>query len=719
MYLVFGKHKIRGDQPQRSRDKFSQPSLLKMRKRFLEELETFRQSIAVAQERHLSAQQQFKERLRSSLHEHNVEQDLVERLFADAVGPHDDVAERLASLSLSSTTSGPTDSFISNWQQSGELLATLKESATGALKEVLNTIERKRLSLELVTARECHELSHSDKADIVQTLLRCLEELDMVSTRRDSTVVLQLLRDIKRIASDSDTAFPLVICTIEDKVSSRQALTRTQVKLLRANMAERLPDVLRLLENKLCALDIMPLETKDSDEDHEVGMEAEAEGDCTPLSALTADEAVQLLIHHGCCVDLHDRVSALSNVVVNGTFLNNIDCVEALLELEGSDSGIRRTQLNVVLRRLYATQTNGVSESTLSVIRADIQARGRGRVSKAKRDHRKAKNDSSPPPPAVAPAAASESVAGTKPPPPPPATSSSTFKATNDTLPGAVVLWCTDRPKALQRYGHISAWDTSEVTSMKLLFHDRKEFNDNISAWDVSKVTDMSGMFRGASSFNQPLNNWDVRRVTLMGSMFSGASAFNRSLNHWSVGKVTDMGNMFWSASKFNQPLDSWDVRRVTSMTNMFALAEVFDQSLQSWDVGSVTNISHMFMHARAFNQPLDGWNVHNVYNLASVFYGATAFNQPLNSWNTRSVTHISHMFCEASSFNQPLDQWDTRNITTMERMFCKAHAFNQPIGNWNVTNVSNMNDMFDGATRFSYLSELKQKWPQLTSRKK
>ena len=44
-------------------------------------------------------------------------------------------------------------------------------------------------------------------------------------------------------------------------------------------------------------------------------------------------------------------------------------------------------------------------------------------------------------------------------------------------------------------------------------------FNGDLSAWDTSNVTTMRTMFR-RSDFNQPLNDWDVSNVTDMYEMF-------------------------------------------------------------------------------------------------------------------------------------------------------------------------------------------------------
>ena len=76
---------------------------------------------------------------------------------------------------------------------------------------------------------------------------------------------------------------------------------------------------------------------------------------------------------------------------------------------------------------------------------------------------------------------------------------------TNATIQEAVNLWCADRPAALVRFGPIADWDTSRVTSMRELFKEKEEFNDDISRWNVGAVMDMEGMFDSASAC--PISN--------------------------------------------------------------------------------------------------------------------------------------------------------------------------------------------------------------------
>ena len=87
-------------------------------------------------------------------------------------------------------------------------------------------------------------------------------------------------------------------------------------------------------------------------------------------------------------------------------------------------------------------------------------------------------------------------------------------------LQEAVNLWCINKEEALNKYGHISNWDTSLIIDKSELFKNKKYFNDNINNWDVSIVINMNGMFYSARLFNKPLDSWDVSSVTNMSEMF-------------------------------------------------------------------------------------------------------------------------------------------------------------------------------------------------------
>ena len=104
---------------------------------------------------------------------------------------------------------------------------------------------------------------------------------------------------------------------------------------------------------------------------------------------------------------------------------------------------------------------------------------------------------------------------------------------TNKQLNNAVDSWCNNKKKALEKYGAINTWNTSNITSMKNLFNNKINFNDNISNWDTSRVTNMEDMFCGCNSFNQSLNNWNTINVTNMRNMFNGCSSYSYPLFSW------------------------------------------------------------------------------------------------------------------------------------------------------------------------------------------
>ena len=118
---------------------------------------------------------------------------------------------------------------------------------------------------------------------------------------------------------------------------------------------------------------------------------------------------------------------------------------------------------------------------------------------------------------------------------------------TTSNIDYAVYSWITSRSWAESTYGHISTWDTSQVTNMDNLFninyrYNARWFNDDISAWDVSRVTNMYKMFYYAYDFNQDLNGWNILAVRSMYYMFYRAYDFNQNLG-WCVGTSVSTGS--------------------------------------------------------------------------------------------------------------------------------------------------------------------------------
>ena len=194
----------------------------------------------------------------------------------------------------------------------------------------------------------------------------------------------------------------------------------------------------------------------------------------------------------------------------------------------------------------------------------------------------------------------------------------------------AVAAWFSDATAAAEAtYGHISTWETAQVTDMSKLFFRARTFDEDISAWDTSGATTMKFMFDGASSFNRPVGGWRVDRVRSMASMFGGANAFNQPIGNWSVGAVTNMNGMFEDAPAFNQDIGGWQISSVIEMKKMFYGASSFDQDMGDWAVHSVTEMGWMFHSATAFNQDLGDWRIDNVQLMGAQYVRARLRLQP------------------------------------------------------------------------------------------
>ena len=109
---------------------------------------------------------------------------------------------------------------------------------------------------------------------------------------------------------------------------------------------------------------------------------------------------------------------------------------------------------------------------------------------------------------------------------------------TNANIHDAVRAWLADEANATSVYGHISNWDTSEVTNMDSLFCSDSEscvgknkssaaaFNSNISSWNVGKVTSMR-----TSKLKNTFTVITFQILTLFKVFL--VARFNRDLSNW------------------------------------------------------------------------------------------------------------------------------------------------------------------------------------------
>ena len=247
-----------------------------------------------------------------------------------------------------------------------------------------------------------------------------------------------------------------------------------------------------------------------------------------------------------------------------------------------------------------------------------------------------------------------------------------TARAALDT---AVAAWFSDATSAEDTYGHISTWDTSQVTDFTELFLNKMDFNEDLTHWDVSSATTFSGMFNQARSFNQDIRNWDVSSADDMNTMFYYAMVFNQDIGDWDVSSAANMNSMFSGAEAFNQDIGDWKTSSVTRMDTMFSNADAFDQDIGDWDVSIVTDMYGMFDRAGAFNQDISTWNVSSVTRMERMFHDASSFNpSPAAAW-----------------------AWEVSNVGDMDKMFDGASSFNQDISNWNTSSGVSDSNMYVG----------------------
>lgn len=285
------------------------------------------------------------------------------------------------------------------------------------------------------------------------------------------------------------------------------------------------------------------------------------------------------------------------------------------------------------------------------------------------------------------------------------------------TLREAVNFWLGNKDEAEQKYGHISTWNTGQVTNMHGLFRGAFDFDDDIAMWDTSNVTDMSFMFYEARIFNRSIGRWDTSNVTNMSFMFYDARIFDQYIGSWQVGRVQNMRYMFAHALSFDQDIGGWDVSSVINMSAMFlgpptselddALERYHTKLMESdddvpppllmventFDVSPIVrhrdilniafNTSQRSTESMSFNQYIGPWDVHNVRKFVSMFENAINFDQDLDSWDIGNATDTAYMFFGAIQFNGKLESWNVRNVINMDSMFKYAFAFDQYLGHW------------------------------------
>lgn len=98
----------------------------------------------------------------------------------------------------------------------------------------------------------------------------------------------------------------------------------------------------------------------------------------------------------------------------------------------------------------------------------------------------------------------------------------------------------------------LSSWNTSSLTSMRLIFGNNKVFNSPVF-WVSALVENMAGAFFNAISFNQSIGDWDTSECDDMKSLFFNATKFQELLC-WRLDNTVEVDDMFCgSLAGFNE----------------------------------------------------------------------------------------------------------------------------------------------------------------------
>lgn len=218
----------------------------------------------------------------------------------------------------------------------------------------------------------------------------------------------------------------------------------------------------------------------------------------------------------------------------------------------------------------------------------------------------------------------------------------------------------------------------SNIGSLKAVFRNCVNFNEDLSGWDTSSIVETDELFYGCSSLDQDLSRWVMSNVLSARAMFQGASSFNSDLSGWDVSRIRDFSYMFYGCSSFTSNLNTWTIRNDTdvNMRAMFASATAFNSPLDNWDTRWVTNMAEMFWGAMSFNQDIGNWNTIRVSTMNSMFRAAIAFDQDIGSWRVGSVLNMGRMFQDATTFNQDISRWCVSQITATPTDFDADSGF-------------------------------------------
>ena len=241
-------------------------------------------------------------------------------------------------------------------------------------------------------------------------------------------------------------------------------------------------------------------------------------------------------------------------------------------------------------------------------------------------------------------------------------------------------MWINTEAAARKVYCALPGWDVSEVTSLRVVFHDEARFDSDLSRWTVFNVTSLYGTFAGAAAFRGVgVDRWAVGKVATLHTTFQSARVFDANLSSWETSSVTSLGGTFNGAVAFRGAgASTWKVGKVANFEATFQSARVFDANLASWETSSATSLDGTFRRAEAFRGAgMSTWKVSRVKTFEGTFQGASVFDANLASWQTSTATSLGGTFNGAASFRGVgVHIWDVANVANFHGTFRNAPLF-------------------------------------------
>lgn len=214
-------------------------------------------------------------------------------------------------------------------------------------------------------------------------------------------------------------------------------------------------------------------------------------------------------------------------------------------------------------------------------------------------------------------------------------------------------------------------------------------FNADLKYWDTSHVTNFDFMFRKAKSFDgKGLRFWNVGNAETMRGMFQETTEFDDNIAFWDLRNVIDLSKKNFNAEKFSQPIGFWDVSNVETAFGMFEGAKRFNEDISTWNWASIFSGSNPLNSCKKKKRRMRALLQQQTdeYNQTIIFQNRNGSIITNNNsiWIKESLRlcgeeiGLKQMFKNAPRFNGDVSRWKGQATAfEQENMFEGADSFN------------------------------------------